>query len=32
MSFTGMLDTKYAGLKMPDDNNKAGRLVPLQNP
>ena len=27
-----MLDTKDAGLKMPDDNNKAGCLVPLQSP
>jgi len=32
MSFTGMLDTKDAGLKMPDDNNKTGRLVPPQSP
>jgi hemolysin activation/secretion protein len=33
MSFTGMLDAKETGLKMPNNNsnNKAGRLVPLQS-
>jgi hemolysin activation/secretion protein len=32
MSFTEMLDTKETGLKMPgNNNNKAGRLVPLQS-
>lgn len=31
MCFTEMLDTKDAGLKMPDNKNKAGQLVPLQS-